>query len=93
MQPASLALTLPIRRLAEFLLRRGSIDARFTGFDRANEGARLHRKLQRAAVREFSRLRRRGRFAAAVRLRRRRFHAGRSGRRHLYRARRRCDAG
>ena len=53
MQPASLALTLPIRRLAEFLLRRGSIDARFTGFDRANEGARLHRKLQRAAVREF----------------------------------------
>ena len=34
-----LALTLPIRRLVEFLLRSGSIDSRFTGFDRANEGA------------------------------------------------------
>ena len=49
----NLALTLPIRRLAEFLLRSGSIDSRFTGFDRANEGARLHRKLQKAAVKEF----------------------------------------
>ena len=48
-----LALTLPIRRLVEFLLRSGSIDSRFTGFDRANEGARLHRKLQRAAVKEY----------------------------------------
>ena len=38
-----LALTRPIRRLVEFLLRSGSIDSRFTGFDRANEGARLHR--------------------------------------------------
>lgn len=54
MQPESLALTLPIRRLVEFLLRSGSIDSRFTGFDRANEGARLHRKLQRAAVKEFA---------------------------------------
>ena len=45
----SLALTLPIRRLVEFLLRSGSIDSRFTGFDRANEGARIHRKLQKAA--------------------------------------------
>lgn len=53
MQPESLALTLPIRQLVEFLLRSGSIDSRFTGFDRANEGARLHRKLQRAAVKEF----------------------------------------
>lgn len=51
--PESLALTLPIRRLVEFLLRTGSIDSRFTGFDRANEGARLHRKLQRAAAKEF----------------------------------------
>ena len=49
----SLALTLPIRRLVEFLLRSGSIDSRFTGFDRANEGARLHRKLQRAAMKEY----------------------------------------
>ena len=45
MEPEILALTLPIRRLVEFLLR--------TGFDRALEGARLHRKLQRAAVKEY----------------------------------------
>ena len=44
---------LPIRQLVEFLLRTGSIDSRFTGFDRALEGARLHRKLQRAAVKEY----------------------------------------
>lgn len=51
-QQQALSLTLPVRRLVEFLLRRGSIDNRFTGFDRANEGARLHRKLQRAATAE-----------------------------------------
>ncbi len=33
MEPETLALTLPIRRLVEFLLRTGSIDSRFTGFD------------------------------------------------------------
>ena len=53
MEPEILALTLPIRRLVEFLLRTGSIDSRFTGFDRALEGARLHRKLQRAAVKVY----------------------------------------
>ena len=53
MEPEALALTLPIRRLVEFLLRTGSIDSRFAGFDRALEGARLHRKLQRAAVKEY----------------------------------------
>ena len=37
--PETLALTLPIRQLAEFLLRTGSIDSRFSGFDRALEGA------------------------------------------------------
>ena len=42
-------LRLPVRQLVEFLLRTGSIDNRFTGFDRANEGARIHRKLQKAA--------------------------------------------
>ena len=42
-------LCLPIRQLVEFLLRTGSIDSRFTGFDRANEGARIHRRLQKAA--------------------------------------------
>ena len=40
---------LPVRQLVEFLLRSGSIDSRFTGFDRANEGARIHRRLQKAA--------------------------------------------
>ena len=40
---------LPIRQLVEFLLRSGSIDSRFAGFDRALEGARIHRKLQKAA--------------------------------------------
>ena len=44
------AIRLSVRELVEFLLRIGSIDSRFTGFDRALEGARLHRKLQRAAV-------------------------------------------
>lgn len=38
-----------IRQLVEFMLRTGSIDSRFTGFDRANEGARIHRRLQKAA--------------------------------------------
>ena len=40
---------LSVRELVEFLLRTGSIDSRFAGFDRANEGARIHRKLQKAA--------------------------------------------
>ncbi len=40
---------LAVRRLVEFLLRSGSIDSRFTGFDRANEGARIHRRLQKEA--------------------------------------------
>lgn len=40
---------LSVRGLVEFLLRSGSIDSRFTGFDRANEGARIHRRLQKAA--------------------------------------------
>lgn len=40
---------LSVRQLVEFLLQRGDIDTRFTGFDRANEGARIHRKLQKAA--------------------------------------------
>ena len=44
---------LPIRQLVEFLLRTGSIDSRFTGFDRALEGAHIHRKLQKAAFSVF----------------------------------------
>lgn len=40
--------SLSIRRMAEFLLNRGSIDARLgRGFDRALEGSRIHRKLQK----------------------------------------------
>ena len=46
MEPETLALTLPIRRLVEFLLRTGSIDSRFTGFDRALE------EIGRASCRE-----------------------------------------
>ena len=40
---------LSVRGLVEFVLRCGSIDSRFAGFDRANEGSRIHRKLQKAA--------------------------------------------
>ena len=38
---------LPIRQLAEFLCRSGSLDSRGGGFDRALKGARLHRRLQK----------------------------------------------
>lgn len=51
-QEAPLELTLPVRQLVEFLLKTGSIDSRFTGFDRALEGARLHRRLQKAALKD-----------------------------------------
>lgn len=51
---APLAVALSVRRLVEFLLRTGSIDSRFSGFDRANEGARIHRRLQRAAAKEHA---------------------------------------
>lgn len=40
---------LAIRQLVEFLMQRGDIDSRFAGFDRANEGARIHRRLQKQA--------------------------------------------
>ena len=40
---------LAVRQLVEFLLQTGDIDSRFAGFDRANEGARIHRKLQKQA--------------------------------------------
>lgn len=38
-----------MRELVEFVLRCGSIDSRFSGFDRANEGSRIHRRLQKSA--------------------------------------------
>lgn len=47
--PEHPTVVLSVRRLVEFLLRGGSIDSRISGFDRANEGARIHRRLQRAA--------------------------------------------
>lgn len=40
---------LSVRALVEFLLQRGSIDSRAAGFDRALEGARIHRRLQKSA--------------------------------------------
>ena len=40
---------LAVRQLVEFLLQSGDIDSRFAGFDRANEGARIHRQLQKQA--------------------------------------------
>lgn len=40
---------LSVRELVELIHRSGSIDNRFGGFDRANEGSRLHRKLQKEA--------------------------------------------
>ncbi len=40
---------LPIRTLAEFLLRGGSLGGGFSGLDRGAQGSRLHRRLQRQA--------------------------------------------
>ncbi|MBP8856114.1 MAG: ATP-dependent DNA helicase [Oscillospiraceae bacterium] len=40
---------LSVRSLVEFVLRCGSIDSRFQGMDRAAEGSRIHRRLQKAA--------------------------------------------
>lgn len=42
-------LSLPIRHLAEFLYRTGSIDSRGSGFNRAQQGSRIHRMLQKQA--------------------------------------------
>lgn len=50
---ASLSVALSVRHLVEFLLCTGSIDNRFVGFDRAQEGARLHRILQRNAAKQY----------------------------------------
>ncbi len=49
MQHECLTIQLSVRRLVEFVLRCGSIDSRFAGFNRAAEGSRIHRKLQKAA--------------------------------------------
>lgn len=44
---------LSVRELVELIHRSGSIDNRFGGFDRANEGSRLHRKLQKEAKGDY----------------------------------------
>lgn len=45
---------LSVRELVEFVLRSGSIDRRFTGVDRAAQGSRIHRKLQKAAGENYT---------------------------------------
>ncbi|HPR80759.1 MAG TPA: helicase C-terminal domain-containing protein [Enterococcus sp.] len=42
-----------VRKLVEFILRKGSIDNRKTSNHTAQEGARIHRKLQKAAGEEY----------------------------------------
>ncbi|MGC6767042.1 ATP-dependent DNA helicase [Enterococcus sp. LJL51] len=44
---------IPIRKLVEFILRKGSIDARKTSSHTAQEGARIHRKLQKEAGKAY----------------------------------------
>lgn len=44
----SAQISVPVRRLVEFILRSGSIDQRFGSIDRMTEGSRLHKKLQKA---------------------------------------------
>lgn len=43
-----------VKQLVEFVLRCGSIDNRFSGFDRALEGARIHRRIQKAGGDNYS---------------------------------------
>lgn len=45
---------LSARKLVEFICMSGSIDSRFSGFDRAAEGARIHRRLQKQAGEGYS---------------------------------------
>ena len=45
----SISVKLSVRELVEFILRGGSIDNRYGGMERANEGARIHRQLQKDA--------------------------------------------
>ena len=47
------AVRLAVRELCEFLLHTGSIDNRFGGADRALEGSRIHRRLQKEGGEEY----------------------------------------
>lgn len=42
-----------VRKLVEFVWRSGSIDTRFSGFDRAQEGARIHRYIQKQGGKQY----------------------------------------
>lgn len=56
MQEHNLEQSLPVRELVEFILASGSIDNRGASsdlFQRANEGARLHRKLQKLSLEQY----------------------------------------
>lgn len=46
-------ISISVRQIVEFTLRGGSIDNRFGGMDRAAEGSRIHRKLQRAGGEDY----------------------------------------
>ncbi len=48
------SVALSVRELVEFVLRCGSIDSRFSGTDRALEGARIHRRLQKEAGENYT---------------------------------------
>lgn len=47
-------LKISVRNLVEFVLRSGDIDSSFTGANRAVEGTRLHKKIQKAQGEEYS---------------------------------------
>ena len=56
MQEVLAEVSLPVRELVEFILASGSIDNRIGGTDlveRANEGSRLHRKLQKQSREQY----------------------------------------
>ncbi|NLN53787.1 MAG: ATP-dependent DNA helicase [Firmicutes bacterium] len=44
---------LAVKQLVEFVLRSGDIDHRFTGLERAAEGSRIHRRLQKEAGEDY----------------------------------------
>ena len=46
-------IVLSVRELVEFVLRGGSIDNRFGGLDRAQEGSRIHRRLQKQGGEQY----------------------------------------
>ena len=47
--------TISVRRIIELVLRSGSIDNRYGGSDRAQEGSRIHRRLQKMAGEGYQR--------------------------------------